>query len=392
MWECQLKSCALAYSLWERERKRLAEAFISGLTLSVVQCLGSSLESVGYWVEGENPQPNVCCERGKRQEERERCWLAGSGDPWRPAAHDDPFEDQARVAAAGAGIHFWCVGGLCVTHLSRSGLVSCTWGWDDFCRGYLGRMWRQPWQSASVQTTLTHLLSWMPQELCTEICSCLALQTQLYSSYKSRTTLKNLIGISPNCSIYFVSELWSGPISACELVIKSGMFSLSKKIYHHIHKQCYPSTFLFFYFLTTFICCLLIRMIASQASCFVLQKKKILINAFTLIVLFQSPFFLTSFVFADSDGWFTSIMFSFKKLFRHIHEHCCYLSLFCFSDTFGFLVNGSWSHDKLSAPYFVPCCTENISIIEIDHSLHCYHWMHFIKRLWEKVPTTTNQA
>ena len=33
---------------------------------------------------------------------------------------------QARVAAAGAGIHFWCVVGWCVTHLSRSGLVSCT--------------------------------------------------------------------------------------------------------------------------------------------------------------------------------------------------------------------------------------------------------------------------
>ena len=81
--------------------------------------------------------------------------------------------------------------------------------------------------------------------------------------------------------------------------------------------------------------------------------------------------------------------FLFKNFFRHIHEHCRYLSLFCFSDTFGFLVNGSWSHDKLSAPYFVPCCTESISIIEIDHSLHCYHWMHFTKQLWEKVPTTT---
>ena len=57
----------------------------------------------------------------------------------------------------------------------------------------------------------------MPQELCTEIRSCLALQSQLYSSYKSRTTLKDLIGISPNGSIYFVSELWSGPISDREL-------------------------------------------------------------------------------------------------------------------------------------------------------------------------------
>ena len=60
----------------------------------------------------------------------------------------------------------------------------------------------------------------------TEIHSCLALQSQLYSSYKSRTTLKDLIGISPNGSIYFVSELWSGSISDRELVIKSEHLSI----------------------------------------------------------------------------------------------------------------------------------------------------------------------
>ena len=38
-------------------------------------------------------------------------------------------------------------------------------------------------------------------ELCTEIHSCLALQSQLYSSYKSHTTPKDLIGISPNGQI-----------------------------------------------------------------------------------------------------------------------------------------------------------------------------------------------
>ena len=143
-----------------------------------------------------------------------------------------------------------------------------------------------------MQTALTHLLSWMPQELCTEIRSCLALQSQLSSSYKSRTTLKDLIGISPNGSIYFVSELWSGSISDHELVIKSVMFYLSKKFYHHIHKQCYHSTFFFFfffYFLTSFICCLLIHMIASQALCFVFQKKK---NAYHPQVLFSfNPIF-----------------------------------------------------------------------------------------------------
>ena len=124
-----------------------------------------------------------------------------------------------------------------------------------------------------MRTTLTHLLSWMPQELCTEIRSCLALQSQLYSSYKSRTTLKDLCSISPNGSIYFVSELWNGPISDHELVIKSIMFCLSKKILSSHSQAVLPFNFFFFYFLTSFICCLLIRMIASQASCFVFQKK-----------------------------------------------------------------------------------------------------------------------
>ena len=44
-------------------------------------------------------------------------------------------------------------------------------------------------------------------ELRTEVPSSLALQSQLYSSYKSHTTLMGLIGISPNGSISFVSEL-----------------------------------------------------------------------------------------------------------------------------------------------------------------------------------------
>ena len=110
-------------------------------------------------------------------------------------------------------------------------------------------------------------------ELCTEILSCLALQSQLYSSYKSHTTLKDLIGISPNGSIYFVSELGSGSISDRKLVIKSVMFCLSKKCLSSHSQAVLPFTF-FFYFLTSFTCCLFIRMIASQASCFVFHKKK----------------------------------------------------------------------------------------------------------------------
>ena len=89
-------------------------------------------------------------------------------------------------------------------------------------------------------------------ELCAETCSCLALQSQLYSSYKSRTTV-DLTGISPNGSIYFVSELWSGSISDRELVIKSVMFCLSKKFLSSHSQAGYLSTFFFFFLLSAFL-------------------------------------------------------------------------------------------------------------------------------------------
>ena len=74
MWECQLKSCALAHSLLRTWKETTISWGIHFWINSVSRPVGSSLESVGYWDEGENPQQNVCCERGKRHEERERSW------------------------------------------------------------------------------------------------------------------------------------------------------------------------------------------------------------------------------------------------------------------------------------------------------------------------------
>ena len=229
------------------------------------------------------------------------------------------------------------------------------------------------------------------QELCTEICSCLALQSQVYSSYKSRTTLKDLIGISPNGSIYFVSELWSGSHQRSRAGDQERHVLSFKKIF--IITFTSSVTFqLFFFLLSDFLHLFLVDSHDCFTSIMFCLSKKILIIAFTSIVLLQSPFlFLPFFVFADSDGWFTSIMFSFKKLFSS-HSRALLLSFTFFvsaTPSVFLVLNSSRSHDKLPAPYFVPCCTENISMIEMDHSLHCYHWMHFTKRLWEKVPTTT---
>ena len=96
--------------------------------------------------------------------------------------------------------------------------------------------------------------------------------TNLEVVYKSRTTLKDLNGISPNGSIYFVSEFRSGSISDRELVIKSVMLSFKKILSSHSRAVLLFN--FFFYFLFSFICCWLIRMIASQPSCFVFQKQK----------------------------------------------------------------------------------------------------------------------
>ena len=142
-----------------------------------------------------------------------------------------------------------------------------------------------------MRTTLTHLLSWMPQELCTGIRSCLALQSQLYSSYKSHTTLKDFIGIFPNGSIYFVSELWSGSISDRELVIKSIMFCLSN-IFFIITFTSSVTIQLFYFLLSVFLHLLLV----DSHDCFTtimfcLSKKKFYSShSQALFSLSQSPF------------------------------------------------------------------------------------------------------
>ena len=68
---------------------------------------------------------------------------------------------------------------------------------------------------------------------CTEIKmespSSLDNQSLCYSMYKSHTTMKGLIGITPNGVVSFASELYCGSISDPEIVEKSGF-------YNHLHK------------------------------------------------------------------------------------------------------------------------------------------------------------
>ena len=63
-------------------------------------------------------------------------------------------------------------------------------------------------------------------ELRCQVPSSLSLQSQHYSNYKSHTTMKGLVGIAPNGSFVFISQLYTGAISDRQLVIQSGLLDL----------------------------------------------------------------------------------------------------------------------------------------------------------------------
>ena len=56
--------------------------------------------------------------------------------------------------------------------------------------------------------------------------SSLVLHSEFYSSYKSATTFKGLVGITPSGAVSFISKLYTGSISDREIVKRCGILNL----------------------------------------------------------------------------------------------------------------------------------------------------------------------
>ena len=54
-------------------------------------------------------------------------------------------------------------------------------------------------------------------------------QSSCYSSYKSRPTMKSLVGITPSGVVGFVSELYPGSTTDKEITVKSGFLKMLER-------------------------------------------------------------------------------------------------------------------------------------------------------------------
>lgn len=75
------------------------------------------------------------------------------------------------------------------------------------------------------------------KELQTQSPCGLALQSQIYSDYKSSTSLKGLIGYDPRGTVVFVSELFIGSVSDPAFTEQSGFYALIKTLKSHGYVQ-----------------------------------------------------------------------------------------------------------------------------------------------------------
>ena len=131
---------------------------------------------------------------------------------------------------------------LCVRFgisLQSAGVVFNEWSTHMYCK--LGQLNIWPHRDDIIKNMPNEFKADFPTtliindgtEMKTQVPCALALQSQLYSDYKSSTTLKALIGCDPRGTVIFVSELFTGSESDKALTEQSGFYDLLKILKLH---------------------------------------------------------------------------------------------------------------------------------------------------------------
>ncbi|XP_066936169.1 uncharacterized protein [Clytia hemisphaerica] len=130
----------------------------------------------------------------------------------------------------------WLRNGFTLSHLgwlfklSKTTVSRYIITWSNFCYFTLGSLPIWPTREQVNKTMPESFKRVYPTTRCIIDCtelfcqrpSSLAIQSALYSSYKSHVTYKGLVGIDPSGAITFVSELFDGSISDQQIVRRSG--------------------------------------------------------------------------------------------------------------------------------------------------------------------------
>ena len=275
--ECESASSlakgALSHTLfWERERKRRsAEAFISGLTLSVVQW-------EALWKALGIEMKEKILSHFAANEDRDRKNVRGAG-----RLAEVTLEDQLLVMIRLRIRLGWLQQELAYIFGVSEACVSLTFQEVDYflvleagttsavailggCEGIHGRvlLCEQPWHIFCLgchKSCAPKFVAVWPCShsfiLLTRAAQCW--RTCLVFPRMAQSTLSVSCGMGPSA----ITSWWSR--ASCFVLQKIFIITFTSSVTFQLY---------FFYFLTSFICCVLIRMIPSQASCFVFHKKK----------------------------------------------------------------------------------------------------------------------
>ena len=173
--------------------------------------------------EGETEGENVCFERESTMT--------------RPSAHKLSVEDEflmllmkLRMGLSNTDLaERFCVSESTVNNINLT--------WVNFVYTVIGSLKIWPHRDIIIKHSREEFIKKYPKnivivdatELKIQVPSSLQKHSETYSTYKSHTTFKSLIGVDPNGGIMFVSQLFEGSISDKQIVLRLGFLETVKQ-------------------------------------------------------------------------------------------------------------------------------------------------------------------